>query len=139
MFNILIGSHLAVLVPLNILSLIIIILLTVLGEYISRKLKCITTWQIDRLPVMSTWLGLVTQSVIWGSMQPTDQTSKNSVIKRWWKCPLPGGPSLALPHTNSWPETHFVLLVKIIICAVLQLTLSLSHWFVFTEAEVLVV
>ena len=36
-----------------------------------------TTWQIGCLPVQGTWLGLVSQSVTWGSMWPTGQTSNN--------------------------------------------------------------
>ena len=87
--------------------------------------------QVGRLPVQGTWLDLVTQSVIWGSMWPTDQTSNNSVVNMWWRCPLPSDPSLALPHPNSWLETVFVLLAKIIEYAIFQL--SLSHWFVLTE------
>ena len=38
--------------------------------------------QVGRLPVQGTWLGLVSQSVIGGSMWPTGQTSNNSVISR---------------------------------------------------------
>ena len=70
--------------------------------------------QIGRLPVEGTWLGLVTQSVIRGSMWSTGQTSRNSVINKWWRCPLPSGPSLVLPHPNNWLETHFILLTKTI-------------------------
>ena len=54
--------------------------------------------QIGMLPDQGTWLSLVTQSVIWGSMWPTGQTSIKSRINiRWWRCVLPSGPSLALP------------------------------------------
>ena len=91
--------------------------------------------QVIRLPFQVTWLSLVAQSVILGSMWPIGQTSNNSVINiRWWRCPLPSCPSLALPHPNSWLETHFVLLLaKIIEYTVFQL--SLSHWFVFIETS----
>ena len=89
-------------------------------------MKWLTTWQIGRFSVHGTLLVLVTQSVIWGSMSSTGQASNNSVTNRWWRCPLPSEPSLALPHTNSWLETHFVLLAKIIACTVFQLRLSLA-------------
>ena len=91
--------------------------------------------QVGRLPFQGTWLCLVAQSVILGSMWPIGQTSHNSVINiRWWRCPLPSCPSLALPHPNSWLETHFVLLLaKIIEYTVFQL--SLFHWFVFIETS----
>ena len=91
--------------------------------------------QVDRLPFQGTWLGLVAQSVILGSMWLTGQTSNNLVINiRWWKCPLPSGPILALPHPNSWLETPFILLLaKIIEYTVFQL--SLSYWFVFIETS----
>ena len=65
--------------------------------------------QVGMILVQGTWLGLVNQSVVWGSMWPTDQTSNTLVIKiRWWRFPLPTGPNLALPHPNSWLETHYV-------------------------------
>ena len=91
--------------------------------------------QVEILPFHGTWLNLVAQSVILGSMWSTGQTSNNSVINtRWWGCPLPSGPSLALPHPNSWKETKFVLiLAEIIEYAVFQL--SLSHWFLFIETS----
>ena len=86
-----------------------------------------TTWQIGRLPVPVTWLGLVTQSVISGSVWSTGQTGNNLVINRWLRCLLPSGPSLALPHTNSWLKIHIVLLEKIISYTVVQLsTFSLA-------------
>ena len=53
--------------------------------------------QTCRLPDQGTWLGLLTQSVIRGSMWSTAQTNNNSRINRWWRCALPCGPSLALP------------------------------------------
>ena len=54
--------------------------------------------QIGMLPDQGTWLSLVTQSVIWGSIWPTAQTSIKSRINiRWWRCALPSDPSLALP------------------------------------------
>ena len=88
--------------------------------------------QVGRLPVQGTWVGLVSQSVIWGSMWPTGQTSHNSVIvRRWWRCALPSGPSMTSPHPISWLETHFGLLAKIIEYTVFQL--SFSHWFVLIE------
>ena len=93
-----------------------------------HKTEIYTTWRIDRLPVQGTWLILVTQSVIWGSMWPTRQTSNNSVIDRCWRCFLPSGPRLALPHTSKWLEAHFTLFAKIIAYAVFQL--SLSHWLI---------
>ena len=40
--------------------------------------------QIGRLPDQGTWLGLVTQFAIWGSMGPTGQTSNNSRINIRW-------------------------------------------------------
>ena len=91
--------------------------------------------EVGRLPFQGTWLGLVAQSVILGSLWPTGQTSNNSVINnRWWRCLFPSGPSLALPHSNSWLETPFVLLlVKIIEYIVFQL--SLHHLFVFIETS----
>ena len=42
-----------------------------------QKTEMHTTWQIGWLPVQDTWLGLVSQSVIWGSMWPTSQTINN--------------------------------------------------------------
>ena len=91
--------------------------------------------QVIRLPFQVTWLSLVAQSVILGSMWPIGQTSNNSVINvKWWRCTFPSGTSLVLAHPNSWPETHFVLLlVKIIEYTVFQL--SLYHWFVFIETS----
>ena len=84
--------------------------------------------QVGRLPIQGTWLGL---SIIWGSMWPTGKTSNNSVIHiRWWRCPLLSGPSFALP--DSWLETHFLLLAKIIKYVIFQL--SLSHWLVLIES-----
>ena len=77
--------------------------------------------QIGRLPDQGTWLGLVTQFAIWGSMGPTGQTSNNSRINiRWYTCALPSDPSLTCQ--NSWLETHFVSLVKIIEHAVFELS-----------------
>ena len=35
------------------------------------------TWHIGWLPLQGIWLGLVSQSVTWESMPPTDQTSNN--------------------------------------------------------------
>ena len=88
--------------------------------------------QVDRFPVQGTCLGLVTRFVIWRSMWPSGETSNNLVINiRWWKCPLPRGPSLSLAHPNSWLETHIVLLAKIIEYVIFQL--SLSHYFAFIE------
>ena len=86
-------------------------------------------------PISITLLYNREQRVNRGSMWPTGQTSNNTVINiRWWRFPLPRGPSLALPHPNSWLETHFVLLLaKIIEYTVFQL--SLSHWFVFIETS----
>ena len=59
------------------------------------------------------------------SMWAAGQTSNNSVINiRWWRCTFYSIPSLALPHTNnSWLESHFILLAKIIEYAVFQLSL----------------
>ena len=75
------------------------------------------------------------QRVNRGSMWPTGQISNNSMIHiRWWRCLLPSGPILALPHPNNWLETHSVLLLaKIIEYTAFQL--SLSHWFVFIETS----
>ena len=88
--------------------------------------------QVGSLSIQGTWLGLVTQSVIWGSMWPTCQKNNNSVKNiRWWRFPFPSSPSFALAHLNSRLETNFVLLAKIIESAVFQM--SLPHWFVFTE------
>ena len=88
--------------------------------------------QIDRLPFQGTWLGLLGQSFILVSMWPTDQTSNKLVINiRWWRCPLPIGPNLTLPHPNSWIETHSVFSAKIIEYAVFHL--SISRWSVFIE------
>ena len=88
--------------------------------------------QVGRLLVQGTWLGLVNLSVIRESVWPTGWTSNNLVINiRWWRCPLPSGPSLALSHPNSWLETHFVLLAKIIEYAIFQL--NLSHRLVLIE------
>ena len=68
----------------------------------------------------------------WGFMRPTGHTGKKSMINRgWWRCFLPGGPSLTLPSSNSWLETHFILLAKVIEYAVFQL--SLSHCFVLIK------
>ena len=90
--------------------------------------------QVGRLSFQGTWLGLEAQSVTLGPMWPTGQTSNNSVINiTWWRCPLPSGPSLALPHPNSWLETYFVLLVKFIEYAVFQP--SLSHFFVLINSS----
>ena len=91
-------------------------------------------WRLKRHIQVGTWVGLVAQSVILGSMWPTGQSSNNSVINiRWWRCYLPSGPSLALRHPNSWLESQFVLLAKIIEYAVFQR--SLPHWFVFIETS----
>ena len=89
--------------------------------------------QVGRLPLQSIWFGLIAQSIILGSVWPIGQTSNNSVINiKWWRCPFPSGPCLALTHPNSKLETHFVLiLAKIIKYIVFQL--SLSHWFIFIE------
>ena len=86
--------------------------------------------QVGWLPVQGTWLDLLIQSVAWGSMWPTGQTCNNSVI-RWWRCPLPNGLSLTLPHPNSSLETHFVLLAKIIEygCSTKSLSLLCVHWY----------
>ena len=66
--------------------------------------------QVSRLPVQGPWLGLIH-------------------LARWWRCPLPSGPSLTLPHRNSCIETHFVLLAKIIEYSVFQsLSLLCTHW-----------
>ena len=43
-----------------------------------QKTEMYSTWQIGWLPVQGTWLGLVSQSVTWGSMGPTGRTSNNS-------------------------------------------------------------
>ena len=67
----------------------------------------------------------------WGFMRPTGYTGKKSISRGWWRCFLPGGPSLALPSSNSCLETHFILLAKFIEYAVFQL--SLPHWFVFIK------
>ena len=42
-----------------------------------QKPEIYTTSQIGWVPVQGTWLGLVSQSVILGSMWPTGQTSNN--------------------------------------------------------------
>ena len=95
---------------------------------------CNLRWhiQVGKLPAQGTWLGLVTQSVIWGSMWPAGQTSKNSVINiRCWRCFPLSGPICPCYIQHRWLKTHFVLLAKITEHAVLQV--SPSHWFVFIE------
>ena len=67
--------------------------------------------QVSRLPVQGPWLDL-------------------RYLDRWWRCSLPSGPSLTLPHRNSCIETHFVLLAKIIEYTVFQS----PHCFVLIEA-----
>ena len=42
-----------------------------------QKTEMYTSWQIGLSPIQSIWLGLVSQSVIWGSMWPTGQTSND--------------------------------------------------------------
>ena len=42
-----------------------------LSRVCKQKIERYTIWQTGRLPVQGTWLGLVTQSVTWGSMWPT--------------------------------------------------------------------
>ena len=102
-------------------------------EYYERLWRLQRHIQVGRLSFQRTWLGLVTQFVILGSMWPTGKTSNKSVINfRWWRCPLPSGLSLALPHSSSWLETHFVLLLAKII-EYIVFHLSLCHWFVFVE------
>ena len=55
--------------------------------------------QVGRLPDQGSWLGLLTQSITRGTMWHAGQTSNNSRINiRWWRCTLPNGSSLALPH-----------------------------------------
>ena len=91
--------------------------------------------RVGRLPFQGTWLGLAAQSAIWESMRPGVVTSNNSVLNaRRWRCPLPNSTSLALPHPNSWLETHLVLGWSHLIC-IFQLILSLSHWFLFIETS----
>ena len=87
-------------------------------------------WRLKHHTQVSTWVGLVAQSVILGSMWPTGQSSNNSVINRWWRFRLPSDPRLALRHPNSWLESQFILLAKIIEYAVFQRSLSLVcvHW-----------
>ena len=48
-----------------------------LRRVFKQKTEMYTTWQIGWLPVQGTWLGYVSQSVTWGSMWPTGQTSNN--------------------------------------------------------------
>ena len=78
MFNILLWSHLAFLVHLDILSLMKNnYTLDSLRRVCKQKTEIYTTWEIGWFPVQGTWLGLVSQSVIRGSMWPTGQTSNN--------------------------------------------------------------
>ena len=129
MFIIFLHSRVAFLVHLDILSFMKNnYTFDNLRRVCEHKTEICTNWQIGRLLVQGTWLGLVTWSVTWGSMWPTCETSNNSVIIRSWRCLLLSGPSLILPYTNSWLKTHFVLLAKIIAYVVFQL--SLLQWFV---------
>ena len=129
MFIIFLHSRVAFLVHLDILSFMKNnYTFDTLRRVCEHKTEICTNWQIGRLLVQGTWLGLVTRSVTWGSMWPTCETSNNSVIIRLWRCLLLSGPSLTLPYTNSWLKTHFVLLAKIIAYVVFQL--SLLQWFV---------
>ena len=62
-------------------------------------------------------------------MLPTGQTSNNSLINiRWWNCPLPSDPSLALPHPKSWIKIHFLLLAKIIEYATETFSQVCAQW-----------
>ena len=71
-------------------------------------------------------------SVIWGSMWSTGQASNKAVINiRRWRYSLPGGPSLALPRSNSLLETHFVFFDKTLAYSVFHLkffSLISVHW-----------
>ena len=90
------------------------------------RLRCHN--QVGRCPFQDTWAWFSGPIFCMRSMWPTGQTSNSSVIKiRVWRYPVPSGPS----GPNSWPETHFVLLDKIIEYAVFQP--SLSHWVVIIE------
>ena len=42
-----------------------------------QKTEMYATLKIGWLPVQGIWLGLVSQTVTWGSMWPTGQTSNN--------------------------------------------------------------
>ena len=75
--------------------------------------------------------GLGTQSFIWESMWPTRQTNNVVTNFRGWRCSLPSGTSLALPHPNSWLETCFAFPTKLIAYAVFQL--KSLYWFVYNE------
>ena len=77
--------------------------------------------QVSSFPVQGTWLALlVAQSVIWGSLWPTAQTSNNSVIN--------SGPSMTMKRLNSLTESHIVSLAKIYHLSTKSFLLVCVHW-----------
>ena len=78
MVNVLLRSHLTFLLYLDILSLMNNnYTFDGLRRVCKQKTEMYTTWQIGWLPVQGTWLSYKSQSVTWGSMWPTGQTSNN--------------------------------------------------------------
>ena len=94
------------------------------GKTTLRRLRCfkmtspffVSSSKISPYSSLTLLQTIESKRVNEGSMWSTGQTSNNSVINiRWWRNPLPSGPSLALLDSNSWLETHFILLLAKII------------------------